>query len=133
MPKIPFDPPTLSRKDIPALLLWFAGAVLLNVVLSAWMAQFIHEPFYAVSGMLAIGSIFAQLLNVLILRPARGMPPLVRKRDSDDFETWLGGNGFRLSRLRERYSGDELILVFGSTAVALFAYILWITRTFVDF
>ncbi len=89
-----------------------------------------HEEFRAVFGMLVLASVFAQLLNILVLRPARGMPPLLRKKDSDDFETWLTGNGFRLSRLRERYTGDELILVFGSIGVALFAYVLWITKTF---
>jgi hypothetical protein len=130
MPKIHFDPPVLGRKDIPAVLWIFASSLGFIAVFAAFMKQTYdpNVPYWKeLVNWLLIWSA-GSTISYFVVRPLRGLPPLFRKRETDDFETWLTGNGWRWSRLRERYTTNELILLFGTIGVLLFACFLWTTK-----
>jgi len=130
MPKFPFDPPTLGRKDLPAVLWISISTLAINAVVAEFMRERFMQnvPFWSAyiwwNLTIAVGFHF----YYLIFRPLRGQPPLFRKRPGDDFETWLLGSGFKWSRLTERYTTDELLLVFGFQAVLLFATLFYSVR-----
>ena len=89
---------------------------------------FRDSPYWKAFVAMALSIETSEIIYIFLLRPLRGQPPLLRRRAIDDFEAWPLGNGIRWSRLGERYSSDELILLFGIIAVMLFAVTLWVLR-----
>ncbi len=117
--KLPFDPPTVQRKDVRALSAVFVSVLFgLGAYCAAMRGTFYPDkPYWHVLGTFLLSNAVAWVLIIFVVRPLRGMPPLIRKRPQDDFETWLTGYGFRWGRLRERYSTNELIWLFGVLVV----------------
>lgn len=130
MPKRHFDPPTLGWRDLPTIAVNIAFLLIADAAVAAFFQRaFIREhTFLQVYAWYSLVVASGLYFYHLILRPVRGMPPLFRRRKCDDFETWISGDGLKISRLRERYSTDELILLFGFQVVLLLAMLLYASR-----
>ena len=130
MPKFPFDPPVLSARDLPVVMLVALSAFgLLAVFVAVLQPNFFPEiAAWKLYVMFVAGLATSHLISFLVVRPMRGMPPIFRKRYTDDFETWMGGNGLRWSRIYERYTTQELILLVAVISM-LFAFTMaWAIR-----
>jgi hypothetical protein len=111
----------LTRQEISQIVaVTFVGWVLLACVamaLQRWTLRGI--PSWKIFVLLLLSAEAGRFANIFILRPLRGQPPLFRFRYGDDFATYLGGGEIKWSRLFERYSSDELILLVGVLIVLL--------------
>lgn len=130
MRKDPFSQSILSREQLPAAAAIEIGkfVALAAIVFSLHSVLFRDYSYWKAFVAMALSVEAGELTYVFLLRPLRGQPPILRRRPTDNFETWPLGNGVKWSRLGERYSSDELILVFGVIAVMLLATMLWTAR-----
>jgi hypothetical protein len=105
------QPRVLSPKDVPRLRPYIVACIAFCAISAIALSKELGKPFVPTLLLLLVAGAITQVIFIFVLRPAAGKPALFRIRESDDFETFLTGKRFDLSRLRERYSVGEIVLL----------------------